>query len=79
MIYVGIDVAKTNHYVSIINSNGEAIEEPFLVKNNQNGFNLLYQKIKNYDKDKLLIGLESTAHYGNNLIFFSLKKNLKLV
>lgn len=78
MIYVGIDVAKTNHYASIIDSNGEVIYEPFLVKNNQDGFNLLYQKIKNYDKDKLLIGLESTAHYGNNLIYFFFKKGFKI-
>ena len=27
MIYVGIDVAKTNHYASIIDSNGEVIHE----------------------------------------------------
>lgn len=78
MIYVGIDVAKTNHYASIIDSNGEVIYEPFLVKNNQDGFNLLYQKIKNYDKNKLLIGLESTAHYGNNLIYFFFKKGFKI-
>ena len=78
MIYVGVDIAKTNHYASIIDSNGEVIVEPFLVKNNQDGFNLLYQKIKNYDKDKLLIGLESTAHYGNNLIYFFFKKEFKI-
>lgn len=78
MIYVGIDVAKTNHYASIIDSNGEVLVEPFLVKNNQDGFNLLFQKIKNYDKDNLLIGLESTAHYGNNLIYFFFKKGFKI-
>jgi transposase len=78
MIYVGIDVAKTNHYASIIDSNGEVIQEPFLVKNNQDGFNLLYQKIKNYDKEKILIGLESTAHYGNNIIYFFFKKGFKI-
>ena len=78
MIYVGIDVAKINHYASIIDSNGEVLVEPFLVKNNQVGFNLLYQKLKNYDIDKLLIGLESTAHYGNNLIYFFFKKGFKI-
>lgn len=78
MIYVGIDIAKTNHYASIIDSNGEVLSEPFLVKNNQEGFNFLYQKIKNYDKDNLLIGLESTAHYGNNLIYFFFKKGFKI-
>jgi len=78
MIYVGVDIAKTNHYATIIDSNGEILVEPFLVKNNQDGFNILYQKIKNYDKDKLLIGLESTAHYGNNLIYFFFKKGFKV-
>lgn len=78
MIYVGIDIAKTNHFASIIDSNGEVLFEPFLVKNNQAGFDLLYQIIKDYDKDKLLIGLESTAHYGNNLIYFFFKKGFKI-
>ena len=57
MIYVGIDIAKTNHYAAIIDySTGELIESPFLVTNNKQGFDLLYSKIKNFDKDKVLIG-----------------------
>lgn len=79
MIYVGIDIAKTNHYASIVNySTGEVIESPFLVTNNKQGFNLLYSKIKDFDKDKVLIELESTAHYGNNLIFYFHEKQFKL-
>ena len=79
MIYVGIDIAKTNHYASIVDySTGEVIEAPFLVTNNKQGFDLLYSKIKNFDKEKILIGLESTAHYGNNLIFYFHKKQFKL-
>ena len=78
MIYVGIDIAKTNHYAVIIDSNGEVINEPFLVTNNQIGFNSLYQKIKNYDKEKVLLGLESTAHYGNNFISYFFKKGYNI-
>ena len=79
MIYVGIDIAKTNHYASIVNySTGEVLENPFLVTNNKQGFDLLYSKIKDFDKDKLLIGLESTAHYGNNLVFYFHEKGFKL-
>ena len=79
MIYVGIDIAKTNHYASIVNySTGEAVESPFLVTNNKQGFELLYSKIKDYDRNKVLIGLESTAHYGNNLISYFHEKNFKL-
>ena len=79
MIYVGIDIAKTNHYASIVNySTGEVIEKPFLVTNNKQGFELLYSKIKHFDKNNILIGLESTAHYGNNLIFFFHEKQFRL-
>lgn len=79
MIYVGIDIAKTNHYAAIVNySTGEVIESPFLVTNNKHGFELLYSKIKNFDKNNVLIGLESTAHYGNNLIFYFHEKQFKL-
>ena len=79
MIYVGIDIAKTNHYASIVDySTGEVIENPFLITNNKQGFDLLYSKIKDFDKEKVLIGLESTAHYGNNLIFYFHKKQFKL-
>lgn len=79
MIYVGIDIAKTNHYASIVDySTGEVIEKPFLVTNDKQGFELLYSKIKDFDKEKVLIGLESTAHYGNNLIFYFHEKQFKL-
>lgn len=80
MIYVGIDIAKTNHYASVVDySTGEVIEKPFLVTNDKTGFELLYSKIKIFDKNKVLIGLESTAHYGNNLIFYFHEKQFKLV
>lgn len=79
MIYVGIDIAKTNHYASIVNySTGEVIDTPFLVTNNKQGFELLYSKIRSFDKQNVLIGLESTAHYGNNLIFYFHDKQFKL-
>ena len=79
MIYVGIDIAKINHYASIVDfSTGEVIEKPFLGTNNRQGFDLLYSKIKNFDKDNILIGVESTAHYGNNLIFYFHEKQFKL-
>lgn len=71
MIKVGIDIAKLNHYAAIIDySTGEVIEQPFLVTNNKAGFELLLSKINSFDKNEVLIGLESTAHYGDNLISY---------
>ena len=59
MIYVGVDIAKTNHYAAIVDySTGEVIETPFLVTNNSTGFNLLLSKLSKLPKEKILIGLE---------------------
>ena len=49
-----------------------------LTSYNKQGFELLYSKIKDFNKEKVLIGLESTAHYGNNLIFYFHEKQFKL-
>lgn len=47
MVYVGINIAKTNHYASIVNySTDEVIESPFLVTNNKKGFDFFILKLK---------------------------------
>ena len=68
MIYVGIDIAKLNHFASAISSDGEILIEPFKFLNDLDGFKMLISKLEPFSKDELIIGLESTAHYGDNLI-----------
>lgn len=70
MIYIGIDIAKETHFVAAMDSDGVIIIEPFPFSNNHEGFKLLKSKLDPLDKDDVLIGLESTAHYAENLIFF---------
>ena len=70
MIYAGIDVAKLNHFASVVSSDGEVLVEPFQFSNDFEGFRSLSLVLDKYDRDQLLIGLESTAHYGNNLVEF---------
>ena len=67
MIYVGIDIAKLNHFASAISSDGEELIKPFKFTTDNDGFQLLISKLDPLDKDSLIIGLESTAHYGDNL------------
>ena len=67
-IYVGIDIAKLNHFAAAISSDGEIIIEPFKFTNDADGFQLLVSKLESFDKNSLIIGLESTAHYGDNLV-----------
>ena len=61
MIYVGIDIAKLNHFASIISSDGEVLIEPFKFSNDSGGFRLLLSKLDQFESDSLVIGLESTA------------------
>ena len=68
MIYVGIDIAKLNHFASALSSDGEVLIQPFKFKNDGDGFSLLVSRLEFFEPDSIIIGLESTAHYGDNLV-----------
>ena len=68
MIYVGIDVAKQGHFASLISSDGEILVGPFQFSNNGDGFQYLVSAFEPFDDEEIIIGLESTAHYADNLI-----------
>ncbi|MDY6116644.1 MAG: IS110 family transposase [Anaerovoracaceae bacterium] len=74
MIYVGIDIAKLNHFASAIDSDGVVLIEPFEFLNDNDGFYMLLSKLNPFEKDSIIVGLESTAHYGNNLVSFLVSK-----
>ena len=75
MYYVGIDIAKLNHFASVISSDGEVLIKPFKFTNDNDGFCMLLSVLDSFDKDGLIIGLESTAHYGNNLVEFLVSRH----
>lgn len=70
MIYVGIDIAKQKHFAAAMTADGEVLISPFNFTNDSEGFTLLISKLKAFDKENILIGLESTSHYGENLIYY---------
>lgn len=78
MIYIGIDIAKNSHFASAVNSDGEVLVNPFPFENSREGFNLFLSKFKNFQINDCLIGLESTGHYGDNLICFLFPKGFKI-
>lgn len=64
MILVGIDIGKNKHTFSIIDKGtGEILLNPSVFDNNQTRFLYLIQKLSNYAKSELLIGMEDTGHY----------------
>ena len=78
MIYVGIDIAKNTHWASAMNSDGEILLEPFYFQNNNEGFQKFTSKLSSFNKQKMLIGLESTAHYGENIISYLFNLDYKI-
>ncbi len=78
MIYVGIDIAKLNHFASVLSSDGETLIEPFKFTNDGDGFQLLISKLDSFGLDDLIIGPPSTAHYGDNLVRFLVATGYKV-
>ena len=78
MIFIGVDIAKNNHFASAVNSDGEVLIKPFKFTNDKNGFNLFINNFKDYDLSNCIVGLESTGIYGDNLTEFLFTKGFKI-
>ena len=52
--------------------------EPFKFTNDYDGFYLLLSNLAPLDQNSIIIGLESTAHYGDNLVRFLISKGFKV-
>ena len=73
MNYVGIDIAKSFHVVSIIDDEEvRVINKPFKINNDFKGFEKLITILNSVslDKESFVIGLEATGIYGENLLEF---------
>ena len=78
MYYVGIDIAKLNHFASVLSSEGEVLVKPFKFTNYNDGFCRLLSAIESFDRSNLIIGLESMAHYGDNLVEFLVTRRFQM-
>ena len=60
--YVGIDVAKRQHRIAVLDASGERVEKPFSIRNDHEGMRDLLQRLSQWS-DAIEIGLEATGHY----------------
>ena len=75
---VGIDIAKFEHVVSILDSfTGELIVDSLHFDNSLKGFNILLSKLSELNKDDVIIGFESTAHYHQTLFNYLTENHYK--
>lgn len=65
MFIVGIDIAKRNHEVTVITSEGQVVQKAFSIRNNCSGYNHMMEKIHKLTniKSQIVFAMESTAHY----------------
>ena len=72
-LYVGIDVSSKSNVVYLMLPNGDK-HSNFEVKNSQDGSSQLVKRIlsamTSHSLDTVLIGLEATSVYGDNLVYF---------
>lgn len=72
-------ISLNYHIASLVDStSGELIFSNFKFQNNFIGFSFLFEKISKFPVTEIIIGLESTGHYGNNFINFFFQKSFKI-
>jgi transposase len=84
MYYVGIDVAKSFHVVTIIdNGENKVTSKPIRVTNDMDGYSKFIIKLETISSNRsdFIIGLEATGIYGENLLEYlnSLGYDVKLL
>lgn len=73
MYYVGIDISKEFHVVSIVNEIEKNVtKKPFRIENDIDGFGKFVDKLTKVSSNTkdFIIGLEATGMYGENLLEF---------
>lgn len=82
ILVVGVDIAKRMHVAAAIFPDGETVKE-FKFRNDSHGFGLLWQRIGVWKQRAgcrdVIVGLESTGHYMDNLAYWLADRGVKLV
>ena len=81
MYYVGIDVAKEKHYVSILDDTKELAVKPFWIYSDILGLRDLLAKMAelSLNNDDFIIGVESTGAFSENLYEYITDADYKVI
>ena len=75
-IYVGIDLAKGDSKVAVLDSSGEAICKPFNITNSKEGIRKLLSKLSSYKTDQIVCGMEVSSNYWENMCSYLKEKDV---
>ena len=76
-LFVGIDIGKDTHFVSLMKKDGELILSGLKVSNNLKGFDTLLNEL-NISNAKIAIAMEPTGHYWKALAYFLKERNYRI-
>jgi transposase len=81
MNYLGIDVSKATSRYVFLDNDGEKLTKPFTLDNNQQDFTNLLSRLKelNLTPDNILIGIEATGIWWENLYSLLTEHNFKVI
>jgi len=75
-IYVGIDLAKGDSKVAVVDGSGEAIFKPFSITNSKEGIKKLLSKLSSYKTDQIVCGMEVSSNYWENMCSYLKEKDV---
>lgn len=81
MYYLGIDVSKSSSRLVILDDEGEKYSKPFSLQNDSSGFQKLLARLKelSLSKDNLVVGIEATGIWWENLYCLLADKGFKVI
>ena len=80
MYVIGLDLSKFKHDCFIATETGHVIKDTFSFNNDSSGFSVFLSVLNSLDSNQeKRIGMESTGHYGNNLMRFLSENNLSFM
>jgi len=66
-IFVGIDLAKDSSRIAAVDEEANKALGAFSITNTTDGMEKLLSKLKGYEKDKILCGMEASSNYWENI------------
>lgn len=82
-IVVGVDIAKNKQWARFVDYRGLEIGKAVSFNNDREGFEYMvagiHAKIKAFDAEKVIVGMEPTGHYWKPLANYLMKQNITVV
>lgn len=78
-VYLGIDLAKGTSRVVAVDEEGSEIVTPFNITNSKEGIEKLLSKLFSYRKEQIVVGMEISSNYWENMYSYLKQKDIDCI